>query len=440
MDKYVKKIGFLQNIFIILVAFILPIDWFSPTGLLFRELGAQPVNVLILLIGLAITPNAINRGWKIQSYYFSGELFLIGVVMLLLGGTFGYLISLFFWNYDVYEYKSPIFQWISQGGLVVCIPLSIVILRNYFSNDRVLKIFIRCMRWALVMHLLFFIPDYLGVIADGNWFYSLFRSIDYYADSRPSGLFSEPSYFGLAICIYLPFLSFGIIKTQMIVRMFWLIVLVIALIFLMLSNARTGYVVFLLQILVWLILLPSRIIFKLFIFPFCILGFLSFFYFLKDHFIVDNSLDLSSVMRFGSTLLSINIALNGWLWSGIGFGQFNFFCIPSYAPDFLLESHEIWVIFNRINEYRAHTFNLLTRILLETGVTGLLGWMILCKAIITPKKSVKIELRQSEKVVVVSLVGVLGGIFSQDFYLYLPFYIMLVVFSQLRLLNKIELI
>lgn len=424
------NINFSRRIFIILLAFILPIDFLSPTATLFREFGAQPVNILVLIVGIILSPNAFKQGWKNQRF-FSRKYFLIGMLLLISGGFIGFIASSAFWHYTVFGNKSTIMQFILQGALITCLPISLIITRYYFSNDNVLNLFFKSMRWAAVVHFCFFIFDYIGLIGNGDWFYSMFRTVDYSTNLRPSGLFSEPSYYGVAVCLYFPFIVLGIFGKRFSVKLFWSIVLIIALVSLYLSGSRTGIIAIIIQLLVWVLLTRRSRIFKLAIF---VIFFASVAFYSTQRINGGNEFDLSSIMRAGSMLLSINVAMNGWVWSGIGFGQFHFFYVPYFAPNFLFLSDEAWSFFNGTSEYRAHTFNLFTRILLETGVIGFVGWILFCRSLVIPnRRKLNTGLNKREQMLILASIG--GGflLFSQDFYLYLPFYILLVIFGQSRL-------
>ena len=81
--------------------------------------------------------------------------------------------------------------------------------------------------------------------------------------------------------------------------------------------------------------------------------------------------NLSSAMRFGSTILALNAAAAGYGLIGIGFGQFHFIYRPEFAPYFLTFSSEAQAYFAGTFDVRASTYNLLARYLIEEGVLGL---------------------------------------------------------------------
>ena len=426
-----------RQIFIMSLAFIMPMDWFSPTGLLLREFGSQPVNVLVLIAGLISAPNVLLQKGGLQKILSSEKYFFIGVFLLIGGGVLGYLSSLAFWDYPTLGNKTPSLQFFLQGALLACLPIAILIIRHYLSHENAINLFIKCMRWAAVVHVCFFFIDYIGIVGDGDWFYSMFRTDDYSTAMRPSGLFSEPSYYGVAICIYFPFVILGIIKQHFPAKIFWAGVLAIAFISLVLSGSRTGMISAVIQIFVWSILSRDYRLLKLALFS--MVAAVAAVY-LAQRISIDgaNGFDLSVIMRVGSTLLSLNVAIDGWMWTGIGLGQFHFFYLPAYAPDFLFLSDEAWSLFNGVSEYRAHTFNLFTRILLETGVIGFFGWVLFCRSIVIPKKLKQKEFSQRDKLLIIASVGAGFLLSSQDFYLYLPFYILLTVIGQSRLANLTE--
>lgn len=431
MTKNPERLSLSHRIFIIFLAFLLPMDWFSPTGLLLREFGAQPVNVLVLMVGLILAPNALNRGWELQNKYFHGKLFLIGILMLIGGGGLGFLFSLDFWDYPMTGHKNPYLQFVLQGALLACLPLAILVIRHYFANENLLNYFIKCMRWAAVAHLFFFSIDYFAMVSVHDWLFSMFRSGVYTPNIRLSGLFSEPSYYGFAVSIYLPFIYMGISQRSFSSKLFWFIVVIVSFVSLFMSGSRTGMVLILMQTLVWSLLSRHYLLFKL-----TALGLLAGLVATKFNLITTNKLDLSTIMRVGSVLLSINAAFDGWGLSGIGFGQFHFFYVPDYAPDFLFSSHEAKDYFKGIPEHRAHTFNLFTRLLLETGILGFIGWLLFIYAISLPKSGMLTELTHRDRFLFLSVVASFFLLSCQDFYLYLPFYILVIVFSQSRFFNR----
>jgi hypothetical protein len=81
--------------------------------------------------------------------------------------------------------------------------------------------------------------------------------------------------------------------------------------------------------------------------------------------------NLSSAMRFGSTLTSLNVALAGYGITGVGFGQFHFMFQQRFMPPFLLFSQEALTQMASTAEHRTSTFNLFTRYWVETGIAGL---------------------------------------------------------------------
>lgn len=88
--------------------------------------------------------------------------------------------------------------------------------------------------------------------------------------------------------------------------------------------------------------------------------------------------NMSSVMRVGSNMLALNVALEGYGLLGIGIGQFHFMYTPEFAPDYLLLSQEALDLMGGVTGRRASTFNLPLRLLVETGVIGLaLGTLML---------------------------------------------------------------
>jgi hypothetical protein len=84
-------------------------------------------------------------------------------------------------------------------------------------------------------------------------------------------------------------------------------------------------------------------------------------------------------MRIGSNLLAFNVAFEGYGILGAGIGQFHFLYKPEYAPDFLFFSQEAISQFYGNSESRASSYNLPLRLLVETGLVGLIIYFIIIK-------------------------------------------------------------
>jgi hypothetical protein len=132
-----------------------------------------------------------------------------------------------------------------------------------------------------------------------------------------------------------------------------------------------------------------------------------------------NDLDenLSTVMRIGSTAMSMNIVTSGYGLTGIGFGQFHFFYTPRFAPDFLFLSQEALDQFSHASPQRASTYNLLSRMLVETGVAGFLIFFGSIAAILWRRR---LAMDDATRVGMLFIFGSIGFLTTQDTYCYPP--------------------
>jgi hypothetical protein len=127
--------------------------------------------------------------------------------------------------------------------------------------------------------------------------------------------------------------------------------------------------------------------------------------------------NLSTVMRIGSTALSMNVATSGYGLPGLGFGQFHFFYVPRFAPDFLFLSKEALDQFSHASPQRASTYNLPSRMLVETGVLGFMAFFGAIVAIVWRLRSATDE---ATRVGLLFIFGSIGFLTSQDTYCYPP--------------------
>jgi hypothetical protein len=138
------------------------------------------------------------------------------------------------------------------------------------------------------------------------------------------------------------------------------------------------------------------------------------YYYISTSMVLNIDENLSSNIRFGSTILSINAALSGYAISGIGIGQFHFFYRDVFAPDFLFATKEGLNQLSLYAESRASTFNLYTRILLEFGVIGLITSLLMIVSLL------RTRITQDTLYIMTLYTGSLGFLMTQDTYFYPP--------------------
>jgi hypothetical protein len=386
-------------------------DWFGPTGALLREAGAKPAIPLMVLASIvifgarygSIVTSLPVSSWRLVCRFFG--IFACGVMAFVLN-------LIFDWS-RFGEAKNPVTQFITQAALFLLTPLLIAMHAELFRNRRWSSYIVSLIPWAAGIHLVVVALDVIGAFRFDRLPLSMFRTGSEAASMRVAGMFSEPSYFGTMAALY------GI-----------------PLLFASPAHSRRRNVALALLLFAAALYTGGKTVV-----PVAICGFLGFSWYSKTRFftlrnviiglvvasvtigvVISRSAlnvqdNLSSAMRFGSTLTSINAALAGYGILGVGFGQFHFMFLQKYMPNFLLISEEAISQMASTADHRASTYNLFTRYLIETGVTGLLlflaSWRDLYKIARNDRN-------------LASLTGVLlistslGFLFTQDPYCYPP--------------------
>ena len=347
----------------------MPIDFFTPTAHIFREAGAKPLNIFIFLC--LFFYGFIGR--KISSKKFLNLNYINRYLLLILTlGLFAFILNIFIYNYPPSN-RTPEFQFFSQFFMFALFILVFNALRLYFSRDELRQYLVAKIPIVVFLHLVIFSMEFFGFFnIDTPGLIILFRNSAGLID-RASGLMSEPSYFGAFAGLFaLPLILFC--KKYRIVN----IVMSFMLVFIsVLIQAKTFFIVIFVQILFLLVgnkqSLKRKFIILSLVMPLLAMAIYTF----NTTLVLNVEQNLSSANRLGSGLLALNIAKSGYGLLGIGFGQFHFFYFPEYSPNFLLLSQEALDQMNNVNDTRASTFSLPIRLLVETGVFGLMAAIIL---------------------------------------------------------------
>lgn len=386
--------------------FLMPIDWFSVTGLIFREAGAKPMNLfsaawmlLLWVMGRDVWSARVNS--RISMHLI--------LALIVLWGGFTFLIGTLIFPFPPASDRSSVNQFLSQTAMLL---LFMVVLQSQiylFQSQRVRAQVLVLLPWAASVHLLFFLAEHIGFFsADFPGLLAMFRNENGLID-RASGLMSEPSYFGVFAALYaLPLLLFGGANPR-VNRLLAVVILACALlvqsktiflvlggqfIYLMLSKHKTKS----LRWSVWLaifVIVPSGI------------------YMSTTTAALDLEVNLSSIMRLGSNVLAWRVATEGYGLLGVGTGQFHFYYQPYFAPDFLLLSQEALDQMSGISGGRASTFNLPLRLLVEIGVPGLLlAASLMIKVFFTQRRSND----TATQIGLCFVAGSLGFLMTQDSY------------------------
>ncbi|MDP9123125.1 MAG: hypothetical protein M3N82_00730 [Pseudomonadota bacterium] len=386
---------------------LLPIDWFKPTALLLREAGAKPASPFLaaLLVWLLLS-------WR-KSVRPNAEAcrFLLACALVACLGTAAFGLNLITgWSPLDWD-RSPIAQFCAQAamfGLFVAVLLSLL---SLLAAPQARDFLLRALPWVAGAHLAIFMTEASGVLAN-NPVILLFRT-DVGLIDRPSGLMSEPSYWGTFAALFgvpLMFTGRGLRPFQ---RALGATLMVAA----VLVQAKTMFVVIAAQA-VYLLLAPhrSRLARPLLLVG-CAITALAAIAVVQSTAANDLDENLSTVMRIGSTAMSMNIVTSGYGLTGIGFGQFHFFYTPRFAPDFLFLSQEALDQFSHASPQRASTYNLLSRMLVETGVAGFLIFFGSIAAILWRRR---LAMDDATRVGMLFIFGSIGFLTTQDTYCYPP--------------------
>lgn len=393
--------------------FLLPMDYFLPTSVL-REFGSRPSMLVIGLI--TVTGFFTITGEKRSKLLLYGAIFAVCV-----------LISYVTYQCFLYEegnyFKNSLEQFIFHSALACFTGCSIFILSEnsglFRQNYQAPLVF------AAVAQILILTAEFLTFDAQsyGTGFFSNFRLLDG-SYERPSGLFSEPSMFGVFSAIYsMALFSFAKCSTAMIGRLCYSVIGVSLVVACVLISARTFYLVFFVVAILGL----SGNYLKSLLIVIAACGLFALF----ASGSIDINSDNSSAMRIGSNLVGLNAFLAYPSPIGIAPGQFHFEYKLENFPDFLLYSNEALLQAKDSAEYRASTYSLPIRILVEFGFIGLL--IFACFVISLLKSKPTEPFSEQFNVLKIMFVGSLAFLLTQDTYSY-P----MLIFSSAGLLNLRE--
>lgn len=421
-----NKFNSYRIILVLLILFLMPIDFFSPTANILREAGAKPFNLFVLSCSLFY----IFIGGKIFSKKLQNEINVNRYLFAILGfGFLAFLLNILTFDYPQSN-RLPEFQFFSQLSMFLMFIFVFQGLTLIFSSPLNRQYTLQLIPAAILIHLLIIFMEFCGIFNSNEGMLSLFRGGGELF-VRPSGLMSEPSYFGAFAGLYAIPLIF-INKFNKIINglIFFALILISIVI-----EAKTFVVVFAAQLLYLMCVIKNMKILKTLI-TLLVFVFIGVTYYVIFYLGVLNlEENMSSVMRFGSSQIAFNVATSGYGLLGIGFGQFHFFYTPLFSPDYLLYSKEALDQMSNFNDSRASTFNLPLRILVETGVGGLFLFLMLIYRIFSKFHNSKDPVTQ---VGLLFLAGSLGFLLTQDSYCLpsLAFALALVITQKRALLKK----
>ncbi len=397
--------------YIFLLLLTLPMDWFAPTGNLLREFGAKPAAPLLVigsLLLLVFHPETVCKLNK-QTYR---AVVCLGIILGL--GFLAFLINLALSWSDFGRAKNPITQFLAQSALFAAFSLCVIAQAQFFRDIRWRSFALAILPTVVFIHLLIFVLEATGVLSHAHGWLFLFRTEGSATIDRPSGLMSEPSYFGTFAALYgLPLLA---IKTKP-NKVFWhraLAGVLFAAAILIRAKTFIPVMGFGCAALMWH---QGRAALRV---KYIFLGIIVlsvFLYMIISNAALDMQENLSSVNRIGSTELALNVARGGYGLTGVGFGQFHFFYLEKFAPNFIFASQEAQEQMTGSIESRASTYNLYARLLVETGILGLITFSYFIIQLLLKTKK---DYRATTMFGLLLTGGSLGFLLTQDTYLYPP--------------------
>ena len=405
--------------YVLLVITILPMDWFDLTGELFREFGAKPATLVLTLGGLygiffSRRARSEGPGIELKLAAIFAAWFALGLCAALLNFVLG-------WSDWTFR-RDPLFQLILQSLILMVCAIAVIGNVRLFRGTDVIPYVARVLPWIVLLHLVIFLAEALDLLQDSTGFLALFRTGEM---ERPTGLFSEPAYFGTFAAIYGTAL---VMLPASPLRRFVNVLLAAALYASAIVIGAKTFVVVAAAQAAWLMLRRKQggrrnaagplVMFA------AVVGCGVFF--IQTYSVLNVQENLSSTMRLGSSLLAANVARAGYALTGIGFGQFHFFYQDQFAPAFIFLSREALDQMNPEVDTRASTFNLYLRVLVETGIAGFL-LLIGCLSRLWFAR-----IPESVGFVSVIFAGALGFLMTQDTYFYPP-----LVFAAVLLISHI---
>lgn len=184
---------------------------------------------------------AINQNIYISKEQFKTQKYLL---IILIWGAIAFIVNLPFTPTNLYTERSTYFQFIAQSGMLIFFILTIQILIILFKKDIIRNHVIHAIPTAAIIHLLIFIIEYLFSSYSPVFDLLLqFRNQNGLIE-RPSGLMSEPSYYGVFAAMFGFPLIFYYEKKSKIYKLLGMILLITF----FLINAKTIFIVIAFQL------------------------------------------------------------------------------------------------------------------------------------------------------------------------------------------------
>lgn len=396
--------------YIFVMLLLLPMDWFSPTGLTLREFGAKPATPLLVFGGIIIVFARPLSSFRLGSSMRTAG-FCLGVVAIT--GSCAFLLNLGLAWSEFGTRKDPTTQFMGQGVLFIFFIVAVLAHADFFRQKRWRDYAVSVIPVVLAIHLAVILMEASGLLSTRSGWLSLFRTQNGMFIERPSGLMSEPSYFGAFAALYgIPLLLLMGKKHR--VYCWAMATTAFAIAIGIRGKTIVPVTICELVALVWF-----RGLAKLRLKHFVATAVVAVASLLL--IVAGSALDLrdnlSSVMRIGSTQLAMNVAASGYGATGIGFGQFHFFYRDEFAPHYMLISEEARDQMSTSADSRASTYNFFVRLLVETGLIGLLGFLACLYGLFQRAKG---DDQSSTLFGILLCAGSCGFLCTQDTYFYPP--------------------
>ena len=226
---------------------------------------------------------------------------------------------------------------------------------------------------------------------------SLFRGNELNFYYRLRSLTAEASYLGMYIGFVLPWILSGFFQYNTKRRYLFLILFVYISLMCIMTMSRTGYVAYIIEILVWGYLFAEDLVKEKFaiavsviLFFVVIVGSSEFFEQWEEYASLDmleiltsllqweGAHNVSNISRYGSQIAALSMFCD-FPFCGVGFGMFGFHAVD-YYPAWAWESYEIarwWGVNSVVDPAWPPSHGLYARILGETGICGFILWGVM---------------------------------------------------------------
>jgi len=381
----------MENLFRFLI-FSLPFNAFigpSVMGELQNDLAIYPILLMAMVLLVQVVQQ--RRKLVIPSY--------LTKFLLVIGGLIfcGFIANAIDISSDYMRGRSAFNKFFTSSILLVFVWMTAVLAANVITQrEQIETMFIRPFFWGVVAACLFAVPEVLTWYAPA--LQGIFKMVSYtynpagtasIVPSRLHAMSFEPPFFSTYIAFVIPWMLCGYRLArdagQKVVASRYGMGLALALVLLLLSNSRTGFLIVgiwvLNEILLKLVFCgnkhnthgAAKVLVWFYGFVFLVLFFAPILLEERLVSVILQGESVSNISRYASTLSAFNMMMDNWF-LGVGFGQYAFNALH-YMPFWGFDSYEIEKWFFDDTSVWPPVFNLFARLGAELGFTGLLAWM-----------------------------------------------------------------